>query len=86
MKAYTRDIFDPTLMICALGKRIKQLRRPAIHRSACIGDSGGPLIADTPAGPPQVGIVSFGGPLCGLAGAPTVYARVSASLDFINAP
>jgi secreted trypsin-like serine protease len=86
LKAYTGDIFDPALMICALGKRIKRLRRPAIHRSACIGDSGGALIADTPAGPRQVGIVSYGGPLCGLAAAPTVYARVAASLDFINSP
>jgi len=86
LKAYTRDIFDPALMICALGKRIKHFRSPSIHTSACIGDSGGALVADTPAGPRQVGIVSFGGPLCGLAGAPTVYARVSASLDFINAP
>jgi trypsin len=86
LKAYTRDIFDPTAMICALGKRIKRIKRPPIHRSACTGDSGGPLIADTPAGPRQVGIVSFGGPLCGLAGAPTVYSRVAASLDFINAP
>jgi secreted trypsin-like serine protease len=86
LKAYTRDIFDPTLMICALGKRLKRFRRPSIHTSACIGDSGGALIADTLAGPRQVGIVSYGGPLCGLAAAPTVYARVSASLDFINAP
>jgi secreted trypsin-like serine protease len=86
LKAYSRDLFDPTLMICALGKRLKRFRRPSIHTSACIGDSGGGLIADTPAGPRQVGIVSYGGPLCGLAGAPTVYARVSASLDFINAP
>ncbi len=86
LKAYTRDLFDPTLMICALGKRLKRFRRPSIHTSACTGDSGGALIADTAAGPRQVGIVSYGGPLCGLAAAPTVYARVSASLDFINAP
>jgi len=86
LKAYTRDIFDPTLMICALGKRLKRSRRPSIHTSACTGDSGGALVADTPAGPRQVGIVSYGGPLCGVAAAPTVYARVSASLDFINAP
>jgi secreted trypsin-like serine protease len=85
LKAYGRDIFTPALMICALGRRIRHFRRPAIHTSACTGDSGGPLVADTPAGPRQVGIVSFGGPLCGLAAAPTAYARVSASLDFIHA-
>jgi secreted trypsin-like serine protease len=86
LKAYTRDIFDPALMICGLGKRLKRFRRPPIHTSACIGDSGGALVADTPAGPRQVGIVSYGGPICGLAAAPTVYARVAANLDFIGAP
>jgi secreted trypsin-like serine protease len=31
-----------------------------------------------------MGTVSYGGSLCGLPGAPTVYSRVSASLGFIN--
>lgn len=48
------------------------------------GDSGGPLVADTATGPVEVGTVSYGGSLCGLPGAPTVYSRVSASLGFIN--
>jgi trypsin len=85
LKAYSGDIFDPALMICGLGKRLKRFRRPAIHTSACTGDSGGPLVADTAAGPRQVGIVSYGGPLCGLAAAPTVYSRVAANLAFIGA-
>ena len=57
-----------------------------IHTTACSGDSGGPLVADTATGPVEVGTVSYGGALCGLPAAPTVYSRVSASLDFINAP
>jgi len=53
---------------------------------SCQGDSGGPLVADTPAGTVEVGTVSYGGALCGLPSAPSVYSRVAASLDFINAP
>lgn len=85
LRAYTRDIFDPALMICTLGRRIRAIRRPPIHAGACTGDSGGPLVADSPAGPRVVGLVSFGGPICGLAAAPTVYTRIAASLDFITA-
>ena len=85
LKAYTRDLFAPQSMICALGPRRKHGGRLKIHTSACAGDSGGPLVADTPAGPIQVGTVSFGGALCGLPAAPTVYSKVSSSLDFINA-
>jgi trypsin len=84
LKAYTRDLFAPESMICALGAVKKKPGRFKIHTSACSGDSGGPLVADTPTGPVEVGTVSYGGALCGLPGAPTVYSRVSASLDFIN--
>ncbi len=86
LKAYTRDLFAPESMICALGAKLKKPGRFKIHTTACSGDSGGPLVADTPTGPVEVGTVSFGGALCGLPAAPTVYSRVSASLDFINAP
>ena len=85
LKAYTRDLFAPESMICALGARRKHGGRFKIHTSACSGDSGGPLVADTPTGPIEVGTVSYGGALCGLGAAPTVYSRVSASYDFINA-
>ncbi len=85
LKAYTRDLFAPESMICALGARRKKAGRFKIHTSACSGDSGGPLIASTPTGPVELGTVSFGGALCGLPSAPSVYSRVSASLDFINA-
>ncbi|HEY3192997.1 MAG TPA: serine protease [Solirubrobacterales bacterium] len=86
LKAYTRDLFAPESMICALGARRKHRGRFKIHTSACSGDSGGPLVADTATGPVEVGTVSYGGALCGLPGAPTVYSSVSTSLDFINAP
>ncbi len=86
LRAYTRDLFASESMICALGARRKHGGKFKIHTSACSGDSGGPLVADTPSGPVEVGTVSFGGALCGLPAAPTVYSRVSASLDFINAP
>jgi secreted trypsin-like serine protease len=85
LKAYTRDLFAPESMICALGARRHKGGRFKIHTSACSGDSGGPLVAATPTGPVEVGTVSFGGALCGLPAAPSVYSRVSASYDFINA-
>jgi trypsin len=86
LRAYTRDLFAPESMICALGPKRRRPGRFKIHTSACTGDSGGPLVADTSSGPVQVGTVSYGGALCGLPAAPTVYSRVSASVDFINAP
>src|SRR5215210_205872 len=86
LRAYTRDLFAPGSMICALGPKRKHPGRFKIHTSACAGDSGGPLVADTANGPVEVGTVSFGGALCGLPAAPSVYSRVSTSLDFINAP
>jgi secreted trypsin-like serine protease len=85
LKAYTRDLFAPESMICSLGAKRKKAGRFKIHTSACSGDSGGPLVADTPSGAIEVGTVSYGGALCGLPSAPSVYSRVAASLDFINA-
>jgi trypsin len=85
LRAYTRDLFAPESMICALGAKRKRPGRFKVHTSACTGDSGGPLVADLAAGPVAVGTVSFGGALCGVPSAPTVYSRVSSALDFINA-
>lgn len=84
LKAYTRDLYAPASMICALGAKRKNPGRFKIHTSACSGDSGGPVVADTPTGAVEVGTVSFGGALCGLPAAPTVYSKVASSLDFIN--
>src|SRR3954451_13208258 len=85
LKAYTSDLYAAESMICALGAKRKHSGRFKIHPSACSGDSGGPLVADTPTGAVEVGTVSFGGALCGLPAAPTVYSKVASSLDFINA-
>jgi secreted trypsin-like serine protease len=82
-RVYGKFVFSPESMICALGSKLTRFKPLPIHTSACSGDSGGPLVADLPSGPRQVGIVSYGGSLCGLPGAPTVYTRVSAGLDFI---
>jgi secreted trypsin-like serine protease len=84
LKAYTQDLFAPDSMICAMGARRKKAGRFKIHTTACSGDSGGPLVANTATGPIEVGTVSFGGALCGLPAAPTVYSRVSSSLNFIE--
>ena len=81
---YGKFVFSARSMICTLGKKLSRFKPLPIHASACSGDSGGPLVADLPSGPRQVGIVSYGGSLCGLPGAPTVYARVSDGLDFIT--
>lgn len=76
-------IFSGRTMICALGRKLKRLR--PIRTTACLGDSGGPMVADTPFGPRVIGLVSFGGSICGIPGAPTVYSRVGAGADFIKA-
>ncbi|XP_049800208.1 trypsin-1-like [Schistocerca nitens] len=48
--------------------------------SVCSGDSGGPLAQNGE----LIGVVSWGVDPCGYPGAPSVYTRVSAHLDFIN--
>jgi secreted trypsin-like serine protease len=82
-RAYRKG-FKSVSMICAQGAPIKK-GRLAPRTSPCGGDSGGPLIADTPNGPRLVGAVSFGPSLCGLPFAPVVFARVADDLDFLVA-
>ncbi|XP_049856830.1 trypsin-1-like [Schistocerca gregaria] len=48
--------------------------------SVCFGDSGGPLAQNGE----LIGVVSWGMMPCGTQGAPSVFTRVSAYLDFIN--
>jgi hypothetical protein len=56
----------------------------------CAGDSGGPLLAETPNGPVQVGVTSWGAEVkekaCGAARLPAVWMRVSAFHDFLTDP
>lgn len=69
-------------MICA------NAIEPGGTGDSCSGDSGGPMVAATPSGFVQVGIVSFGGvfggPICGDPYSPAVYTRISALGDFIG--
>ena len=69
--------FSSSKQICVRGEAAGG--RP---NGACYGDSGGPLMADTLAGPLLVGVVSGGGNRC--ATQPEYYARVSAGLNFIR--
>ncbi len=82
-RIYGSQAFSGRTMICAQGRRIPHAR--GLRTQVCSGDSGGPLVADTPAGPREVGVVSYAGFICGDPSTPSVYARVSDGLDFINA-
>jgi secreted trypsin-like serine protease len=83
-RAYTKKDFFPKSMICALGARVRRLGGPqSFHSTACAGDSGGPVIAETAAGPRLVGVVVSGAFPCGLA--PSIYGRVAEELAFIDA-
>lgn len=76
-KRFYRRGFDVRRQICVRGDKVA-----GGINGACYGDSGGPLMADTPEGPLLVGVVSGGGIRC--ATQPEYYARVSASLGFIR--
>jgi trypsin len=84
-RAYGKERgFQQATMICALGRRIGRIHSRLRYRTtSCVGDSGGPIVANTPADPRLVGVVSAGSFPCGL-GAPSIYARVSSRLGFIR--
>jgi secreted trypsin-like serine protease len=93
----------PTSLVCDAGGKSalvavrkvgrKKLRRP-IQRTICAGDSGGPMIAASPAGPRLVGIAeataappkhsAFGFVWCGLKGFPALHTRAASWLSFIQ--
>jgi trypsin len=72
------SFFRPTEEVCAFGEQTGADQ----YDDSCFGDSGGPLIADSPRGALLVGIVSYGGRLCGVK-KPGVYTQVASNLDFI---
>ncbi len=93
----------PTSLICDAGRksgliairRIKhKVRKRPIQKTICAGDSGGPMVAQTPAGLRQVGIAeataappkrsAFGFVWCGLKGFPAIHTRVASWLGFIQ--
>jgi trypsin len=75
--------FQDASQICALGKRIRRYSGLPYRTTTCVGDSGGPVLADTIDGPRLVGAVSAGVFPCGLGG-PSIYARVANRLGFIQ--
>ncbi len=91
-QALYRHHFSAQTSICALGRPFPRL---VVSRSACHGDSGGPLIANTSLGPRLVGVASYVGAVrkgkrkgieCGFWKLPDVYVRVTdpGSLFFIE--
>src|SRR3954452_20213651 len=82
LKAYPHAVQPTDLCAQDLG--------PGALTQPCPGDSGGPLLADTPTGPVQIGVTSWGAEVkdkkCGEARLPAVWMRVSAFHDFLTNP
>jgi trypsin len=93
----------PTSLMCDAGGRSGltamrkisgKVRKRIIQRTICSGDSGGPMVARTAAGPRLVGVAEataepprrspFGFVLCGLKGFPGLHTRVASWLGFIQ--
>ncbi|HEY1238531.1 MAG TPA: trypsin-like serine protease, partial [Solirubrobacterales bacterium] len=93
----------PTSLMCDAGgksglravRKIKgKKRKRSIQRTICAGDSGGPMVAATPAGLRQVGVAeataappkrsAFGFVWCGLKGFPALHTRVASWLSFVQ--
>jgi secreted trypsin-like serine protease len=82
------------VVVRRLPKEHRRLRRQ-VNKVICEGDSGGPLIARTPAGPKLIGITEasssptkrnpFFFVRCGLHGFPSLHTRVASFLSFIQA-
>jgi hypothetical protein len=83
LKAYPRAVVAGD--ICG-----QDLSHDGALTEPCAGDSGGPLIAQGPNGPVQIGVTSWGSEVmdkkCGQAPLPAVWMRVSAFHAFITDP
>ncbi len=73
------SFFRPAEEVCSFGEE----QSPDRYNDSCFGDSGGPLVAYAPRGTLLVGLVSYGGSLCGVK-KPGVYAQVATNLGFIT--
>ena len=92
----------PTSLMCdaggksglvAISKFKGRVHKRPIKRTVCAGDSGGPMVAASPAGPRLVGVAeatsappkrsAFGFVWCGLKGFPAIHTRVASWLGFI---
>jgi secreted trypsin-like serine protease len=80
--------------LIAIRKIRRKVRRRPVQRTVCAGDSGGPMVATTPAGSRLVGVAEatalpskrspFGFVHCGLKGYPAIHTRVASWLSFIQ--
>jgi secreted trypsin-like serine protease len=57
---------------------------PEGGKSACMGDSGGPILEMRGSTPVQVGVVSYGPGICAQPGTNAVYARVTGAYEWIQ--
>jgi secreted trypsin-like serine protease len=80
--------------LVAFRKIKRKVRKRSVQRTICAGDSGGPMVAATPAGLRLVGVAeatsappkrsAFGFVYCGLKGYPAIHTRVASWLSFIQ--
>lgn len=71
--------------LCTQGRPVPGPSGRRDRTSACVGDSGGPLLAGTGTAARIVGVVSWG-PMCGEDGDPEIYANAVAGRAFALAP
>jgi secreted trypsin-like serine protease len=83
LKAYPKAVVSKE--ICA-----QDVSHDGALTQPCAGDSGGPLLAEGPSGPVQIGVTSWGAEVkdngCGVARLPAVWMRVSSFHDFLTDP
>jgi secreted trypsin-like serine protease len=80
--------------LVAIRKIKRKIRKRPVKRTVCSGDSGGPMVAATPAGVRLVGVAeatsappkrsAFGFVYCGLKGYPAIHTRTASWLSFIQ--
>lgn len=82
------ELYTPLLRkwsVCTRDPRMADPAYPGPFTSACVGDSGGPLLVNGGAGNRVVGVVSWG-PSCGELRDPEIYANAVTGRSFALAP